>query len=234
MKAERFLEMFRELEEVLALQYCDTRKYSSSVMEYINDRSNPYYREELNTCREIRNLLTHHADIGGKAIVEPSDEVMDLLEKILQYVSNPPLVLEYATPFERLLITSPEQRAFTVMHKMKGRGFSHVPVLDKGVFCGIFSNSLPFAYILEYECGITRDFTIADFGKLLEIDNHCTERYLFAPKTMTVRQAGKAFETVGSDKKRLAMILITEHGRPNEKILGVLTPFDVLHINENE
>ncbi len=234
MKAERFLEMYRELEEVLALQYSDTRRYNSAVMEYINDRSNPYYREELNTCREIRNLLTHHADIGGKAIVEPSDEVMNLLEKILQYVSDPPLVLSCATPFERLMTTSPEQRAFSVMHKMKGRGFSHVPVLDRGVFRGMFSVSLPFAYTLEHEQGITRDFTIGDFGELLDIDKHCTERFLFVAKTMTVRQAGKAFETVGSDKKRLAMILITENGKPREKILGVLTPFDVLHINENE
>lgn len=234
MKVDRFLEMYREIEELLALQYSDNRKYSSSIMEYINDRSNPFYREELNTCREIRNLLTHHADIGGKPIVEPSDDVMELLEKILHYISNPPLVMECATPFERVMITDLGQRAFSVMHKMKGRGFSHVPVLDKGRFIGVFSISLPFAYTLEHERGITRNFTVGDFGKLLKIDNHCTERFLFVPKSMTIRQAGRAFEAVGSDKKRLAMMLITENGRTQEKILGVLTPFDVLHINEAE
>lgn len=234
MKAEKFLEMYREVEELLSLQYAGTRRYNSAVMEYINDRSNPYYREELNTCREIRNLLAHHADIGGKSIVEPSDEVLELLSKILRYISDPPLVLSCATPFERLMTTTPVQRAFSVMHKMRGRGFSHVPVLDNGKFVGMFSISIPFAHALEQEKCLTRDFAIADFGSLLQIENHCTERYLFAPRTMTVRQAGKAFETVGNDKKRLAMILITEHGNVDENILGVLTPFDVLHVNENE
>ncbi len=234
MKVDRFLEMYRELEELLALQYSDNRRYTSAIMEYINDRSNPFYREELNTCREIRNLLTHHADVGGKPIVEPSDDVIELLERILNYVSHPPLVMACATPFDKVMTTTLDACAFSLMKNMKGRGFSHVPVMDNGRFFGVFSISLPFAYALEYERGITRNFTVADFGELVHIDNHCTERFLFVPKSMTIRQAGRAFEAVGSDKKRLAMILITENGKSNEKILGVLTPFDVLHLNEVE
>lgn len=235
MKTEKFLEIYKELEELLALQYtANERKYTSPIMEYINDKSNPYYREELNTCREIRNLLAHHADIGGKAIVEPSDEVLQLMEEIFRYVSDPPLALDCATPFERVLTATPDQKAYSVMFKMKGRGFSHVPVMEYGKFVGIFSVSTPFAYALQYSKGMGREFTIADFGELLYIENHCTERFMFADKNMTVRKAGRAFETVGSNKKRLAMILITEHGRMNEPILGVLTPFDVLHINEKE
>ncbi len=235
MNADRFLDMFRELEEMLALQYPPSeRRYNSPIMDYINDTSNALYREEMNTCREIRNLLTHHADIGGKAIVEPSDEVMSLLDKIVQHVSDPPTVMCCATPFNKLMVASPQQSAFSVMHKMKGRGFSHVPVLSGGKFVGVFSVSTPFSYALKNDKGIKRDITIGDFGDLLKTDNHCTERYLFIPETMTIRKAGKLFEIVGNDKKRLAMMFITENGKENEQILGVLTPFDVLHINENE
>ncbi len=235
MNADRFLEMFREMEELLALQYPpEERRYNSPVMDYINDPSNTLYREQLNTCREIRNLLTHHADIGGKSIVDPSDEIMKIMEDILRHISNPPMAISCATPFDKLMTASPEQKAFSVMYRMRDRGFSHVPVLKNGKFVGVFSVSTPFSYALESDGEIHRDITIGDFGPLLHIDRHCTERYLFVPKTLTVGKAGKLFETVGNNKKRLAMMFITEGGKEHEPILGVLTPFDVLHVNENK
>ncbi len=234
MKADRFLEMYKEIEELLSLQYSNERRYTSSVMAYINDKSNPYYREELNTCREIRNLLSHHADINGSAIVEPSDEIMALMENILSYIRKPPLALEFATPFDKVMIAAPDQKIASVMQSMKGRGFSHVPVMSGSTFVGMFSVSTPFDYALRFGKGLKPDEPIRNCGNLLQIENHSMERYMFAPSDLSARKAGKYFENFGSSKKRLAMILITKNGKAGEQVLGVLTPFDILHINENE
>lgn len=229
MRAEQFLDMYRDLEEELALRYHPaSRRYGSLIMEYINDKGNNRYREEMNTCREIRNLLTHHAEIKGVPIVEPSEEIVVLLSEILAFIRTPPLAVKRATPFSKLLVAHPDQKAFTVMQQMKIRGFSHLPIIDGEKFTGVFSVSTPFAYLLAQPGQIARDFTIGDFGEHTKIEHHCTERFLFAPKDLTVTAAAKEFETVGHQKKRLAMIFLTEHGRISEKIIGVLTPFDIL------
>lgn len=233
MRSDEFLEMFRDLEEMLTLRYpADGRRHNSAVMEYINDPSNTKFREEMNTCREIRNLLTHHADVGGQAIVEPSEQMMLLLKQIIKYVEDPPVIVEAATPFQKLMTASPEQFAFGVMRKMRDRGFSHIPVLDHGKLIGIFSVSVPFSFAMENGTPISYSFRIGDFGEYLDPGNHCTERFIFASKSMTVQQASKEFEIVGSNKKRLAMILITDNGQQTGKIIGVVTPFDVIGMKE--
>ena len=71
--------MFRVLEGLLTQKYqgCD-RHSASVVMEYINDPESEPVRTALNTCREIRNLLTHNADEDGQPLVEPSQSALDL------------------------------------------------------------------------------------------------------------------------------------------------------------
>jgi len=79
-----FLELYKELEELLTVKYSGSKKpVGSAVMRYFNDDEGKKWREELNICREMRNMLSHHAMIGGKAVFEPSDEIIGILQRIL-------------------------------------------------------------------------------------------------------------------------------------------------------
>ncbi len=226
----KFLDMYRTLEKLLEDKYYQRRRYYSSVvMEYINDPESERFREELDVCREVRNILTHSAAIDGQPPIMPSQPLVDSLQKIIDYLESPPLALEVCTPFSKLLTTHPNQRAMGVMQKMKDRGYSHIPVIDYGKFVGVFSVSTLFSYALENpNAGIGADSRISDFSRWLDIDNHASERFEFMPRDVGVDIARKEFDTVGSDRKRLAMIFLTENGKKGEKILGVLTPWDAI------
>lgn len=67
MKSDEFLNLYRTLEEVLSEKYSDrTRNYGSVVVQFMNDVEGRQFKDKLNLCREIRNLLSHHPEVNGE------------------------------------------------------------------------------------------------------------------------------------------------------------------------
>ena len=98
MRAETFLSMFRVLEGLLGRKYADQdRKCQIVVMAYLQDAESEPVRQQLDVCREVRNLLTHNADALGGPIIEPSQALMDSLYEIISYVQKPQPALMFAT-----------------------------------------------------------------------------------------------------------------------------------------
>ena len=81
MRSDEFIDLYKQLEDELEVKFSTAkqRRYSSVVFEYINHYESAPVRETLNLCREIRNLMTHNANLGGEPIVEPSEPVVEAL-----------------------------------------------------------------------------------------------------------------------------------------------------------
>ena len=230
LRAQTFLQLYRVLEGLLEKKYDgETRRNSSVIMEYLADPESEPVRQELNLCREIRNLLTHNADGAGQAVVEPSKGVLDSLYAIIEYVEKPQPALNYATPAADVLCTHYGANVLELMEKMWRRGFSHVPVLNKGGISGVFSVSSVFAFLLEKGPGALNGETrVTDLGKLLKLNRAEGERYLLMGRDATYMDVRDAFERGGGRNSRLAAVFITEDGELNQPLLGMLTPWDVL------
>lgn len=177
MKSDEFLNLYRTLEEVLSEKYSDrTRNYGSVVVQFMNDAEGRQFKDKLNLCREIRNLLSHHPEVNGESIIEPSQAMLDILNEVINYVKRPPLTISYATPFENLLKASLNNNALTVMKKMERRGFSHVPVLEDRRFIGVFSVGTLFMYISDSNSVENIEkMEIGDFRKYLPFEAHTTD-----------------------------------------------------------
>ncbi len=228
-RAEEFLDRYRALEEALCKKYNMDEKSGSPVMRFINDKESREYRDKLDLCREIRNFLSHHSEFGGERIVEPSQVMIDFLDEVTDYIRKPPLAITRATLFNDILKTSPTQRVQSVMKKMQRLGFSHVPVIENGGFVGVFSISTVFTYALKNGMtSLNDDMTISDFAELLPPDRHETESFRFIGKESTLFDVRNEFDKKSRQSRRLAVIFITENGTPGGRILGMLTPWDVI------
>ena len=229
MRAETFLSMFRVLEGMLDKKYAGRENGSSSVVvRYLGDPESEPVRAQLDLCRELRNLLTHNADAEGNPVCEPSKAMLDTLYKIIEYVESPKPALIYATPGERVLRAHPGDPALEVMRRMEKHGFSHVPVLEKGGISGIFSMRSVFSYVLKHGA-IAQDTRVRDFGELLQINRPGGgERFLLLSASATYHDVRDAFERAGERDSRLAAVFITENGKLDEPLMGMLTPWDVL------
>lgn len=230
MKSDEFLNLYRTLEELLSEKYSvKSRNYGSVVVQFMNDAEGRQFKDKLNLCREIRNLLSHHPEVNGESIIEPSQSMIDFLNEVINYVKRPPLAVSFATPYENLLKASLSNNVLTVMRKMERRGFSHIPVIEADRFVGVFSVGTIFVYISENNSVENiEQMEIGDFAQYLPIDFHTTERFRFMPKTTTVVEAKIAFEQPQQRSRRLAAIFITDNGSQNGKLLGMITPWDIL------
>lgn len=228
MRSEEFLDKYKQLEEALNIKYgLDEKSFGSPIVKFINDKESKNYRDKLDLCREIRNFLSHHSDMDGEPIIEPSESIIHFLDEVIHFVERPPLAIGYCTIYENVLKTSPAQKAQTVMKKMQRMGFSHVPVISEGEFIGVFSISTVFSYALKY--GITEDLTIGDFEEFLSPDKHENERFKFMHKDVSLFDVRSEFEKKPFRSKKLAVIFLTDNGTPYGKIVGLLTPWDVIN-----
>ncbi len=229
-RAEEFLDKYRILEELLTDKYGYEEKYGSPVVRFMMEKEGKPFRERLNVCREIRNFLSHHSELGGEPIIEPSNDMIQALSEVIDYLRQPPLALDFATGFADILKASPKNKAVTVMKKMQRSGFSHVPVLQEGILVGVFSIGTFFGYALKHDLAAMNDeMLIEDFDELLPPDRHENERFLFLPRTATLMEVKNEFEKRSQRSRRLAVIFITDNGSAGGRILGMLTPWDVVN-----
>ena len=229
MRAETFLSMFRVLEGILGRKYADSdRKSVSVVMQYIQDAESEPVRQQLDICREVRNLLTHNAGPDGAPIVEPSQALLNQLYEIISYVQKPQGALAYATPTERLLKAHMNERALDIMRRMEKHGYSHVPVVDDGALQGVFSKNTVFSHMLGGGT-IDGDTRIGELAQYTKITGQRGSRYAFIDERASYLDARAMFEKDTGRNNRLAAIFITHTGEPGGILLGMLTPWDVMN-----
>lgn len=228
-RAGKFLDLYRQMEDALEDKYRNTRKrYTSVVMEFTNDEESAPVREKLNICREIRNLLSHCANLGGQPVAQPSEPVLEAMEEVLDFVKRPPLAIEYATKGDQVMRANLDQKVLRLMEIMDKNGYSHIPVMKNGSFQGVFSVGSVFQYQLKSGGkGLSPNTRLQDLEPYLQLKEH-RENYQFLPKDATYLTARQKFEKVQGKNKRVSVIFITETGRPGERLLGMLTPWDVL------
>lgn len=231
-KADEFLSLYKDLEELLKQRGIKNGR-SSMVMQFISSPECRPFKDELNTCREMRNILTHCPDIDGEPPLVPTESAINTLRRVIEYLSAPPLALERAVRGENLVRARLSDKAVPVMKKMVQLGYSHIPVFESGLLYGVFSISTVFSMALETDGDPVTDKTlIRDFAKYLPVENHVCERFIFAPRDTTLIEAESMLEnSSGPSHKRPAAIFITHSGSPNERILGMVTPWDVLGQN---
>lgn len=227
-RVEEFLDLYKKLEQLLKMFYAnDSGRYESVVARYENSRDCGNMKDELMAIREIRNLLQHNPKMKGNYIVTPSDEIMTALREVIRQVEHPKLAIDFGVKaIYKGTLGSPLLR---VIHVMKDRGFSHVPIIEQDKLYGVLSAYSVFEFITEQGMQIlTEETKVKAMKAYLPIDKHKKEYYLFMSKKATFVDADEAFEKRDSKGRRLVAIFITEHGKADEPILTMLTPWSVV------
>ena len=231
-RSQLFLDLYKQVEDELEDKFRNSRRhYSSAVYEFIKDYESAPVRDKLDICRHIRNLMAHSANMDGEPVVVPSQPVVDALREVLDFVKKPPLAIDYATRGDRVLKVGANQKVLRVMELMEKNGYSHVPVMKENRFYGVFSSGSVMRYLLKNRGrGLNPDTTIKELRGYLAVEEH-VENYEFVPADATYIYVRSRFEQVRARNKRVSVIFITRDGKPDQPLLGMLTPWDVLGEN---
>ena len=154
----------------------------------------------------------------------PTLPVVQRLETICQRLTNPPLVVpRFQRPVET---TAPDDSLARVLRRIGEKEYSQFPVYDDEKFRGLLT-----------ENGITRWLAhhVSMEMSLVELDGvpvrqvlpeeKKRQNWLFVTRRTTVHEAKALF----AEKRLLEAALITETGNRAEKLIGIVTRWDVLH-----
>ena len=229
-KSEEFIQLYKTLEDLLEAKYrTEGRDVSSCVYQFLCDKESMPFRIKLDLCRQVRNLLSHSANVDGIPPVTPAEPLIQCLKDTIAYLRKPILASSRGTGIQRLLKAVAADRIVWLSKKMEEKGYSHVPVLEKGKVVGVFSVSTFFSLAKDEKLsGITDQTTISEILPYISVSNHTTERFLFAKKDDTVVTIRAMFSKRNAGEKRVAGVFVTDDGTENTKLVSYITPWDVM------
>jgi len=231
--ARKFLELFKEIESHARNVYRKGREYppdESFVKDLKRDRRFIEYSKKIDCCKYVRNFLVHNLEFNSEFPVEPSNEMIIFLqEKILEVFEKPKTIRDIWIPKEKVFFSELGDKVLPIMKSMRNNNYTHIPILENGVVTGVFSENTLFDFIIDEGIMDIDDKTLmSDFKNILPVEKHINESFHFVSKDITLYEIGQMFENDFTSNKRIGMIFATQSGKSTEKVLGVITPWDVL------
>lgn len=226
---ETFLTLYKDLEQILKRNIGDD--YIENAIYLLEKSSSPPRNNQIKVIRDTRNLMQHNSTkIDGKDVFLVSDTTLELLKRLIHEQENPKKAFDVCTKIQKLVIANLQTPLQSVINVMTEKNYSHIPILDNnGYLLGVFSENTLFSKIVKDKIVLIEDSNlISDFLDVLPIDKHGSEAFDYVPRTMKVEEIKTLFNNDYPNQKRLALLFMTEHGDASEKILGMITPWDVI------
>lgn len=231
----QFLDLYAILEKNLKTVY---KKNGGSIMIRHTEKlkKSYFYKDKeraknLDSIRSLRNFLVHEADIVGSDAFTIHQGVLDFMREEIERIAKPIIAKEICTPLEQMNYATLESKVKDTIEVMIKKGYSHIPVLAKNnTLLGVFSANTLLAYAYHNpSLEIKPDSVMKDYFSLLNIEQHYNEYYLFVKYNTSIDDLIDIFEQRKIENKRISMLFVTRNGTATEKIMGLITPFDVIH-----
>ena len=224
---EMFLDKYKTLEELTSRKY--NLPSSASPIAYLEKKKEfASYEIKLSYCRDIRNFLSHEPKINGEFAVTPSKEMINLLDEVIELVINPPKCSDVAIKINDIYYKSLDDNVLSSIKEMSHGKFSHIPILEDGVVVGVFSKSSLFNYFVEKNKFITDDLKFSDIKAYICLKCDGQEHYRFCKYDEKIDVVKKLFEDNYKNDNRISIVFLTNNGKKNEKLKGMVTIYDIL------
>jgi len=223
--AERFVEKYKRLEKAVRAAY--RLKDRDSIVFYLSkDNRFKKYAGEVKLCQSVRNVIQHEPRFGDKYPVQPSEDMLNFIDELIDTIENRVKVIQIAT--RNVVSSEMDGDVREVMAKMREKGYNHVPILEGGVVKGVFSRSSLFNMIVDKgDGGNTDPRTFADMRDYLGFEDRGAEEFIFVSRDMYVEELEELFEAEIKKARRVSAAFVTDTGDKSGRLLGMITPWDL-------
>lgn len=226
--AQKFSDLYNQLDQAFAknLGQSDYLAFSQKIRELVH--KNPVvrrYKDDLHQLGSLRNAIIHQSK-NGVTIAEPHEETVNLLARILQDYQNPKRVIP-TFQFDVFCVHS-DTPLINLLQEMNAKDFSQAPILDADgkVVEVISTNTISRWLFSEYKNQLI-DLTTAKISDLMP-NIETNGNYALITKNTTVYEAAEIYLRKSREKKsKLDCLIITENGKPTEKLMGIVCIDDI-------
>lgn len=227
---DKFRELFVEFEKATKNLVKDKNIDIHDAIEKLREQMViPYSKESefLHFCRDCRNRISHVND-DYKYIIY-TDEFIDKFERILEQIKNPPTAYSMATKNITSAMTTDNVREY--MNIMNQNNYTHIPIYQENKLIGIFSENSIFNYLLKEEIiEVSNETTFNDIISYIDFDNS-KETVQFISRKELYNSVINNFVKEFKNGEKLSCIMITENGIIGEKVIGLITAWDIIGKN---
>ena len=227
-----FAERWKELESATHLSFptWDGRDVEKFLKQM---RAEGVDFTRLMALRKVRNALTHNPMLNGGPLVTLNAGVIPFLDDVIARIKELPTATNILIPRGKVFSGALGDTIHQIVDTMLANVFSHVPVLDSNDrVIGVFSEST----MLEMsKAGIADDgtTTLDAVSRFLPCDKHTAEVFRFVPKNDPIAHLRYLCAEALDNHERIGMFFVTENGREEEQLLGILTVWDIAGVSDS-
>lgn len=229
--ADRFIDKYKQLEEAVRFTY-GLREEDSVTHYLLNKDKFSNYRDEFQYCKEVRNLLSHKKKIGGSFAVEPSEEMIEFLDKLIAKVKNRPRCCDIHIKSCKVYHQPLDARVHDTLVTMYRNSYRCVPILDtNGAVAGIFDIDCVLSYIAEKGIeAIDSELCFSDITEYISLERKKPEKIMFVRDDSFADELEERMENALKKGVRTELAIVTANGKRNERLLGIITPWEIIKL----
>ncbi|MGI6663609.1 MAG: CBS domain-containing protein [Bacillota bacterium] len=240
-RGDRFLAAYHLVEQLLRkMSGNGTRESFRHLVDEMSKENAVVrrYRDDLVEFAELRNAIVHERISPDYLIAVPLLETVERIEEIARVLASPPTV--YPRFRKEVAVFSPRdslKKVFQVMHR---KGFTQFPVYEDGVYRGLLTDRSIARWVAGLMAGGMAKASVGEVLSGVSVDEVLASeknphRARFVSRRSTVYEVEEIFrEASRRERWRVAAVLITENGNPEEELLGIVTPSDLLSFSNLE
>lgn len=230
---EMFFNLYNILDDQLRKYYNIDNLNTSVIIKRINElKDSPSNLDKergdkLDIVRNLRNSLAHVERFDNKDNFIIKTSLIKFLKQEIALIKKPPRAIDICKKIEQVYWATLDSNVEDVSKTMLQKGYTHVPILQDGYLYGVFSENTIFSHFVKNKY-LNQDssITLRYYDSYLDIYHHDTECFAFVSIKRKVTDLMPMFANK-KDGKRLAMIFVTKNGQENEKIIGIITYYDL-------
>ena len=223
-KAGQFLERYREIEEwALNNLNVTEMKELEQMPQYKSLRSN------LAFCRVLRNLLSHYDwSKAGNDLVIVTDQALRQVNN-LYYSLNPQTLMRVAIRAGQIFAPAPTDSVLAAVKVMQRNDYSYIPIVENHQIVGVFSTKTIMRLVAEKSSlAFSESLTFKDIMDYIRLVDESNAHYGFINPNTTVEDVSLKFQRSKTRRVRLDMLFITDNGRSDGQLQGMVTPVEIL------
>ena len=226
-KTEKFLDKYKYLENVIKTEF-NLGKNESAMNYLIRQKPFREYENELDLCRETRNLLSHNPKLNGKYALTPSDELIVFMDKIIDKIENPLRAKDVMVPKNALCYRHMNASVREAMIALRENSYKYIPILEEGVLAGVFGAKTMLDILINEETGgIDKNATFNEVREYVSLENADKGSIIFVSQETLVSDIGAMYRKSSERKERINLIFVTANGKVTERILGIITAWEI-------
>ncbi|MCF0115504.1 MAG: CBS domain-containing protein [Erysipelotrichaceae bacterium] len=219
--AQRFLNAFAGIEKALkAINRNSNATFKNLVLEA--SKKNVLikkHKENLLEYAELRNALVHQRGKNNEIIAQPAESVVEDIEFIFNKLNEQPSAMMFAS--SPVHYANSEDTIYQVCEQMVNLNAFKFPVYENGQFLGVITSKMVATY------GILEKKPNMKIKEVLAKDKLASAEFIAKDEPLV-----NIVDLMNQDLQRIEALIVTEHGKPHQKPLGIITLSDMPKVLE--